>query len=1163
MADTPEIPTPEPTEHPDDHGWAMVAAVAVAVFAALPLFLNPGFLNTRGGGDSPFLLFRLHQLVVALADGHFPVRWMPDAAYGLGYPFYHFYAALPLYVAALLKLWGFSYVLSLKLTHLLGFMVAAWGTWGWLKTSGRSPAAAWLGAAAYTFAPFHFVNVYVRGDSIAEFGAMAIFPLTLWAAAALREQPGLRRAALLGLTYGALILSHNVSAMIFSPFLLGYFVWLFLATRLPDDASLEQRSLYLRQRELYAYGVGLALVLALGLAAFFFVPTLAERGIAQLETVTTGYFSYTQHFRTENLIQPTLLFNYDIGDPTSTPFAMGLVQALFLLPGFVGLFFTRDRQGLFVLLALILSTFMLTAYSELLWANLPLLPLTQFPWRFLSIQALFGAALLAEMIGKRPAAWHWPVALLAGLALAVSVLLPLRLDFVTIRDADVTARQLQTYEYFTGNIGTTIRYEYLPVWTQPRPYSSGEYVTGKADLLTLEGTATGERLLRRTARQDWQIAVLSDRAVIALPLLYWPGWTATVDGQPLAIGPVSDLGWTVFELPGGTHTVRLELRPTTLRLVTLIVSAIAAVAALALVVPWASLPALATGLRAGGWRWLLGVLVLAAVVALGERWLADRPATGAQTMDFAQYGYLHHDRVPFENGATLQDYTYSAEALAPGDTLTVTATWENLNDPYTLTLVGPGANFFAADVPIVAAASPPGSVSRAELTLPEFTPPGIYFLTLTFDNAQALTDTQQTRGDLYLRPVRVLPATVAAVTQPTAVLTEGLALADVSAYQPADDQVVVTPRWQLSRPLPINLAIALRLYDQFGVELAAYDGPAGNGLNPTYLWPVGGLTNDAYRLRVPLGLEPGRYNLTLTLYNATTLAPVATTTQPITLSRWSSRGSAPLIDVLPGVALSTVNAPVETQAGQVLLLQPVWASQTAPRLALQVRWWLAETPNGVATQAVASVTLPLRADQWPDDSLVRLPARLPLPPDLPSGGYSLRMQLLDAAGQPVSTPLTINTIQVTGIAGIGAAIPDFENPLDVRYGEDQIALIGYNIDLRERTLNLELFFRAEAPIERNLKYFVHVYDPFNEDILVQHDAIPGAGGLPTLGWVPGMVIAEEITLDLTPLATGQAYNIGIGWYDEESGARLLATLPDGRQLPFNRAVLDFAILFNR
>ena len=72
--------------------------ILIALLAALPLW-GPGMVNTRGGGDSPFLLQRTHQLLANLRAGVFPVRWMPDAAYGLGYPFFSYYAALPYYLA--------------------------------------------------------------------------------------------------------------------------------------------------------------------------------------------------------------------------------------------------------------------------------------------------------------------------------------------------------------------------------------------------------------------------------------------------------------------------------------------------------------------------------------------------------------------------------------------------------------------------------------------------------------------------------------------------------------------------------------------------------------------------------------------------------------------------------------------------------------------------------------------------------------------------------------------------------------------------------------------------------------------------------------------------------------------------------------------------------
>ena len=108
--------------------WPWLAAVLlVALVAAWPAISQPGLLNTRGGGDSPFLLQRLHQMTAALADGHFPVRWMPDANYGYGYPFYNYYAPLSIYIAAAFRFLGFSFVRAIHLAQLAGFVVAGLG----------------------------------------------------------------------------------------------------------------------------------------------------------------------------------------------------------------------------------------------------------------------------------------------------------------------------------------------------------------------------------------------------------------------------------------------------------------------------------------------------------------------------------------------------------------------------------------------------------------------------------------------------------------------------------------------------------------------------------------------------------------------------------------------------------------------------------------------------------------------------------------------------------------------------------------------------------------------------------------------------------------------------------------------------------------------------
>ena len=289
------------------------AALLLAVLAAGPLLAAEGLVNTRAGGDSPFLLLRLYELRANLRAGVFPARWMPDAAYGLGYPFFNYYASLPYYLAALLSLGGAGILWALKLTQLLGFLAAAAAMYALADALFDDQPAALLSAAAYTFAPFHMVNVYVRGDSLSEFYAFAFYPLILWSIVRLGRRPTVGRMLVVSLSYGGLMLTHNISALIFTPL---------VGTALLLAVLAGSRSRAWRTLLLGAAG----LLLGAGLSAWFWVPALRERAAASLGDMMTGYFHYAGHFRWHDLVQPGLVFDYTIA-PRQTPFSLGGLQA--------------------------------------------------------------------------------------------------------------------------------------------------------------------------------------------------------------------------------------------------------------------------------------------------------------------------------------------------------------------------------------------------------------------------------------------------------------------------------------------------------------------------------------------------------------------------------------------------------------------------------------------------------------------------------------------------------------------------------------------------------------------------------------------------------------------------------------------------------------------
>ena len=53
---------------------------------------------------------------------------------------------------------------------------------------------------------------------------------------------------------------------------------------------------------------------------------------------------------------------------------------------------------------------------------------------------------------------------------------------------------------------------------------------------------------------------------------YYPGWTVLIDGHETTISPAPVFGTISFEVPPGQHTITVELRPTPVRRVGLIIS---------------------------------------------------------------------------------------------------------------------------------------------------------------------------------------------------------------------------------------------------------------------------------------------------------------------------------------------------------------------------------------------------------------------------------------------------------------------------------------------------------------------------------------------------------------------------------------------------------------
>ena len=814
----------------------LAAALIVACVAAFPVLSEPGLLNTRGGGDSPFLLQRLHQLETAVLDGHFPVRWMPDANYGYGYPFYNYYAPLSIYIAFLFRLIGFSYVRAIHMAQLAGFIVAAWGmfvlAWRWFQ----SEWAGLLTAVSYTVAPFHLVNVYVRGDSLAEFWAMAFYPLVILAADKTLKSdqtiPQKRKNVLfLAATYACLILSHNISALIFSPFLILYILmrWLMQNRFNPQSAISNLQSLLL------PFSAG---VLALALSAWFFVPALTETGLAQLGAVTEGYFYYGTHFLgTEKLPLVQSSFFFDFGVNGRSAFRMGLIQAILAIISISVVLWIWLRKGPnhqsphhpithsphhpFILIIILIATLMLIPQSNWLWENIPLLSFTQFPWRFLSVQA-FGIALAAGSLALLPGR-EIMVPVVIGV-LVYSSLGLLQTDHLILTDADITADKLAQYEWFTGNIGTTVSAEYLPQTVQPRPYTSVWLNTGQRErVVATSGEVVGFELIQRKAVEQVWLVETPVSSTLQFDTLYWPGWTAKVNGKSVPIWAAAGSGLIELEVAPGTHEIELRLVRTMVRLWAEWVSLIGVLISL-----WLLRPTKRPQLDL---IYIVFPLICLLVLRL---WLSPQNPRENDTLnwDFAQKGYLHHapEGILFEGGEMLLKYEIDQTIVQPGETITIGLDWVGDAPTTTVSLTSPAANRPEFDPTAPILVSQTGKQFYFELTIPETAPTGLYVPRVVVEDGRSLTTSGRKRGDLYLQPIRVVRDAMPVETE------QPINVQLVSANVRDGDVLDVQLQWMVKRPLSQNFNVALRLTDANGNFLRLADHQPGYGYQPSSIW---------------------------------------------------------------------------------------------------------------------------------------------------------------------------------------------------------------------------------------------------------------------------------------------------------------------------------------
>lgn len=490
----------------------LLLALIPAIFASQWLF-GARFIPTH---DGEYHIIRFWQFAKMLSQGYIFPRWAPDLNSGYGVPLFLFHYPFPNYVGSFFHVFGISFVDSVKLTLAAGYLTAIMWCFVWLKrVFGNKPAL--IGTIICSMIPYWFVDIYVRG-SVGEVWALSFVLLTLFSI-----EYGLAVITAVGIA--GIILSHNITALIFVPIIILY-AW------------------YRKK------GTILSFIFGIGLSTYFWLPALIEsRFMVGLNSV-----SYADHFPDLfQLIFPSWGTGFSGAGMSADEmsYQIGIVSLLILgLSFFVAVQNKVLRRKILpVLCVVVIAIFGMTEYSIALWRYIPLIENIQYPWRLLMVPMIATGYLSALLTTVLP---RWVMIGLTLLAFIASLSYMKPVTYEKRDDSHYFSRR--EFTDGTSSLGNS----FSTIWTGWK----------KERFATRFQASTGDAVIHvnKESALSYEMTInAKTESTISAQILYFPGWKAYIDGKETIISYQPD-GIIHVNMPEGEHTLRVRFEETRLRL---------------------------------------------------------------------------------------------------------------------------------------------------------------------------------------------------------------------------------------------------------------------------------------------------------------------------------------------------------------------------------------------------------------------------------------------------------------------------------------------------------------------------------------------------------------------------------------------------------------------
>ncbi len=514
----------------------LLIVLILSLFPLLNLF-HSGLPITHDGLDHAI---RIASFYKSLTEGNLIPRWAGELNWGYGHPVLMFLYPLPSYLASFFHFVGFSFVDSLKILFGSAFILSGIFMYLWLRKFLNDKAAI-IGAVLYLFAPYRFIDLYVRG-AIGEHVAFLFLPLVLYAILKLNKLPNIRSLRsyyvhfiFIAFSFAGLILSHNAISLLFIPFVVFYIFYLY----------------YENKSKIKLIFNFMSLLFGFFLSFFFWFPAFMEGKYTLRDIVTEGAY-LTRFVDVKGLIYSS----WNFGGTGQLSVQLGIAGIILSLVSIIFLnkiFKKNDKQKYLFLgsvLFLLASIILMLPQSNIIWHYVTTLQKLQFPWRFLSI-ALFCMSLIGALTIYKLKPNNYLVLAIIFLAIIPTISYWHPKEYKNIPDS------------FFENIyrGTTDTGESSPIWSirfmEDKPKDVIEVIEGNSKIVKLE---------RKTTYHEYVIKS-SGKTRIRENTLYFPGWKV-YDNYKLINFEFQDpknRGLITFYIDEGLHDIIVKFEDTKLR----------------------------------------------------------------------------------------------------------------------------------------------------------------------------------------------------------------------------------------------------------------------------------------------------------------------------------------------------------------------------------------------------------------------------------------------------------------------------------------------------------------------------------------------------------------------------------------------------------------------